>query len=115
MSLEFASSLCSVLGLQLKGSICLQNYLVQSTMSSFGDPADVAYVLSQIQPVYSNLSASGDITSDEYYAAWQEPWYQQAELNMQLAANLSSANRPDKLGISETYWKACNYYFTGLL
>lgn len=60
---------------------------------------------------------TSSITNDAYYAAWQEPWFAQADANMDIAANTQYNSEGftllDYIGISETYWKAANYYFAG--
>ena len=56
---------------------------------------------------YSNLD--DNVTNDEYYAAWQEPWWDYAAKNADAAGDASL----DPLSAAQTYFKAANYYFTG--
>ena len=71
------------------------------------DLGEVSYILNTINATYSNLT--NWVTNEDYLAAWQDPWWQQADQNRQTADD----SLADPLSLSQLYFKAANYYFTG--
>ena len=76
------------------------------------DLGEVSYLLNEASAAYLGLGPD-NTTNEDYYAAWQQPWWQKADQIFSYANDPS--NDLDPLGASQLFWKAANYYFTGRL
>lgn len=67
----------------------------------------MSYVLNIINGTYNNFTE--EVTNEQYYSAWSEPWYDQADANREAAEAVAD----DALSYAILNFKAANYYFTG--
>ena len=74
------------------------------------DNGEVAYVLTQVNSSWSQLTPS-NLTSTNYYSEWLAAWLAQAEFNYQSAED--NAYGLDTVGRMHAYLKASNYFFVG--
>lgn len=64
-------------------------------------------MLNQINASYNDF-VNGTATNDDYYGAWQQPWFSQAD------ANIAEAGEYTGLSAAQLFWKGANYLFAGV-